>query len=292
MTTEVFAPAKVNLTLHVTGRRDDGYHLLDSLVVFAGVGDRLRLTPAAATALTVGGPSAAGVPTDGSNLILRAAALMGGPPVAIHLDKCLPPASGIGGGSADAAATLRALEQMGRQRVSDFEAGVLRLGADVPVCLAGRPCRMEGIGERLSPAPALPPVWLVLVNPGCPVPTGAVFAALQGRFGAGMGTMPERFADAPDLADWLSVQRNDLQPPALTLAPPVADALAALSVTAGCLLARMSGSGGTCFGLFADEPTARAAAARITTAEPGWWVAAAPIYRANGHDDSRQLATG
>ena len=192
MTTEVFAPAKINLTLHVTGRRDDGYHLLDSMVVFAGVGDRLRLSPAPATHLTVGGPFATGVPTDGTNLILRAAALMAGSPVAIHLEKCLPLASGIGGGSADAGATLRALTAMGgRPAVPDFDAAVLGLGADVPVCLAGRPCRMEGIGERLSPAPALPQVWLVLVNPGCPVPTGAVFVALQGRFGPGMGEMPE-----------------------------------------------------------------------------------------------------
>ena len=278
MTTEVFAAAKINLTLHVTGRRDDGYHLLDSLVVFAGVGDRLRLVPAPATQLTVGGPFAAGVPLDQSNLVLRAAALMDGPPVAIHLDKCLPPASGIGGGSADAAATLRGLAELGwRENGPDFEGAVLGLGADVPVCLAGRPCRMEGIGERLSPAPALPPVWLVLVNPGCPVPTGAVFAALQGRFGAGMGALPKGFADAPGLAGWLLTQRNDLQPPALTLAPPVADALAALAGVPGCLVARMSGSGGTCFGLFADEVAARAAAARIKAAEPGWWVVAAPV---------------
>ena len=277
MATEVFAAAKVNLTLHVTGRREDGYHLLDSLVVFAGVGDRLRLTPAPDTTLTVGGPFAAGVPTDGSNLILRAAALMDGPPVAIHLDKCLPPASGIGGGSADAAATLRALSAMGWQARPEFDAVVLRLGADVPVCLAGHPCRMQGIGERLSPAPALPDCWLVLVNPGCPVPTGPVFAALQGRFGPGMGALPDRFDDATDLSRWLSAQRNDLQPPALTLAPPVADALSALTGLPGCLLARMSGSGGTCFGIFASDAAAGAGAAQISAAEPGWWAVAAPV---------------
>ena len=277
MATEVFAAAKVNLTLHVTGRREDGYHLLDSLVVCAGVGDRLRLTPAPHMTLTVGGPFAAGVPTDGSNLILRAAALMQGPPVAIHLDKCLPPASGIGGGSADAAATLRALRGMGWQAQPDHDAAVQRLGADVPVCLAGRPCRMQGTGERLSPAPALPPCWLVLVNPGCPVPTGPVFAALQGRFGPGMGELPERFDDATALSRWLSAQRNDLQPPALTLAPPVGDALSALTGLPGCLLARMSGSGGTCFGIFASDAAARSGAAQITAAEPGWWAVAAPV---------------
>ena len=278
MTTEGFAPAKINLTLHVTGRRDDGYHLLDSLVVFAGVGDRLRLTPAPVARLTISGRFAAGVPVDGTNLIQRAAALMDGPPVAIHLDKCLPHASGIGGGSADAAATLRVLTAMGhRPAIADFDAAVLGLGADVPVCLAGRPCRMQGIGERLSAAPALPPLWLVLVNPGCPVPTGAVFAALQGRFGAGMGDPPEGFVNVRELAGWLLSRRNDLQPPAVTLAPPVADALAALASVPGCLLARMSGSGGTCFGLFADEAGAHAGSARIAVAEPGWWVVAAPV---------------
>ncbi|MGQ0563997.1 MAG: 4-(cytidine 5'-diphospho)-2-C-methyl-D-erythritol kinase [Gemmobacter sp.] len=272
-----FAPAKVNLTLHVTGRRDDGYHLLDSLVVFAGVGDRLRFAPAQTTTLTIGGPFAAGVPTDGTNLILRAAALMDGPMVAIHLDKRLPPASGIGGGSADAAATLRALAEMGGRARPDFDAAVLRIGADLPVCLAGRPCRMQGIGERLSPAPALPPAWLVLVNPGVPVPTGAVFAALQGRYGPGMANLPDRFDDVQALARWLATQRNDLQAPALALAPPVAEALAALSAQRDCLLARMSGSGGTCFGLFADEPKAQAAAAGIISAERQWWAAAASI---------------
>ncbi len=278
MTTEVTAPAKINLTLHVTGRRDDGYHLLDSLVVFAGVGDRLHLSPAPVMSLTVGGPFAAGVPADGTNLILRAAALMDGAPLAIHLDKRLPPASGIGGGSADAAATLRALTAMGHSpRVPDFDAAVLALGADVPVCVAGRPCRMGGIGERLSDIPELPPFWLVLVNPGCPVPTGPVFAALQGQFGTDMGVLPERFADAQALARWLLSQRNDLQPPALTLAPPVADALAALAQVPGGLMARMSGSGGTCFGLFADKATAQAGAARIAAAEPEWWVTAAPV---------------
>jgi 4-diphosphocytidyl-2-C-methyl-D-erythritol kinase len=278
MTTEAFAAAKINLTLHVTGRRDDGYHLLDSLVVFAGVGDVLHLSPAPVTTLTVGGPFAAGVPGDGSNLILRAAALMDGPPVAIHLDKRLPPASGIGGGSADAAATLRALHSMGgRPAWANFDADVLRLGADLPVCLAGRPSRMEGIGERLSAAPTLPPVWLVLVNPGCPVPTGAVFAALDGRFGPGMGALPEGFANAHDFAQWLSAQRNDLQSPAVALAPPVADALSALTDLPGCLLARMSGSGGTCFGLFEDEVGARTGAARVAAAEPGWWAVAVPV---------------
>jgi 4-diphosphocytidyl-2-C-methyl-D-erythritol kinase len=274
--TTAFAPAKVNLTLHVTGRRADGYHRLDSLVVFAGVGDRLSLTPAADTRLTVDGPFAAGVPADGTNLVLRAAALMDRA-ARIRLEKNLPAASGIGGGSADAAATLRALSAMGaRPRSPDHAAAVLALGADVPVCLAGRPCRMEGIGEKLSPIPPLPPLWLVLVNPGVAVATGAVFAALAGRFGAPMA-LPGRFTDAPDLAAWLATQRNDLEPPALALAPAVGQALDALRGQPDCLLARMSGSGGTCLGLFASAPAARAAAARIAAAPSRWWSVSAPV---------------
>jgi 4-diphosphocytidyl-2-C-methyl-D-erythritol kinase len=276
MATEAFAPAKVNLTLHVTGRRADGYHLLDSLVVFAGVGDRLSFAPEGETSLTVMGPFSEGVPADGSNLILRAAALLEGPPVAITLDKRLPPASGIGGGSADAAATLRALQGMGHWPRAGFADAVLRLGADVPVCLAGRPCRMEGIGDRLSPVPTLPPCWLVLVNPGVPVPTGAVFRALQGRFGTGMA-LPADFPDVATLADWLRQQRNDLEPPALALAPPVGVALSALTGTDGCLLARMSGSGGTCFGLFGSQASAQAAQGALARANPGWWVQAAAV---------------
>jgi 4-diphosphocytidyl-2-C-methyl-D-erythritol kinase len=276
-----FAPAKVNLTLHVTGRRADGYHLLDSVVVFAGVGDDLAFAPADRTALTVDGPRAAGVPADATNLVLRAAAALDGPPVAIRLTKRLPAAAGIGGGSSDAAAALRGLMAMGHRPRGDIAALALALGADVPVCLAARPARMGGVGEILSPLPPLPPAWLVLVNPGVPVPTGACFAALAGRYGPPMPDLPPQgWPDAAALARWLSARRNDLEPAARALAPAVGQALAALAETPGCLLARMSGSGATCFGLFADAPAADAAAAGLTAAQGGWWVAAAPVLPA------------
>lgn len=275
---QAFAPAKVNLALHVTGRRDDGYHLLDSLVVFAGVGDDLTFAPAAETTLAIDGPRAAGVPADATNLVLRAAAQLQGPPVAIRLTKRLPAAAGIGGGSSDAAAALRGLLSMGHRPRGDLAALALSLGADVPVCLAGRPARMSGVGERLAPLPPLPPLWLVLVNPGVPVSTRACFAALAGRFGARMDDPPSAgWPDAAALARWLAAQRNDLEPPARRLAPPVDSALAVLATTPGCLLARMSGSGATCFGLYADATAAGAAADRIGGANPAWWVVAAAV---------------
>lgn len=275
-----FAPAKVNLALHVTGRRDDGYHLLDSFVVFAGVGDDLAFTPAAETTLSIDGPRAAGVPADATNLVLRAAALMQGPPVEIRLTKRLPAAAGIGGGSSDAAAALRGLLAMGHQPKGDLAALALSLGADVPVCLAGRPARMSGVGEGLAPLPPLPPLWLVLVNPGVPVSTGACFAVLAGRFGPAMDDLPPAgWPDAAALARWLAAQRNDLEPPARMLAPPVADALAGLAATPGCLLARMSGSGATCIGLYAEAGNAQAASAQIAAAQPGWWAVAAAVMR-------------
>lgn len=265
-TTEAFARAKVNLSLHVTGKRADGYHLLDSLVCFAGVGDTVTVTPADTLTLEVTGPEAQAL--EGENLVTRAARLMGGN-AALHLDKHLPVASGIGGGSADAAATLRALQALGRPLPAD--ADVLRLGADVPVCLNGRAVRMTGIGEGLAPAP-LPPAWLVLCNPRVGVSTADVFRGLEG-FGAPMPEVPA-FADAGALARWLEGTRNDLEPPALRLAPVIADVKAALAAQDGCLIARMSGSGATCFGLFATEAQARKGAASLP---PAWWSAAAPL---------------
>ena len=183
-------------------------------------------------------------------------------------------ASGIGGGSADAAATLRLLSRLWNVALPPADA-VLALGADVPVCLSGRACRMQGIGESLTPL-GLPPFWIVLANPGVPVATGAVFAGLASRRNPGMGAMPA-FPDAACLFDWLAHQRNDLEPPAVALAPPVGAALAALGAQPGCRLARMSGSGATCFGLFAAQAPALAAADALRAAEPGWWVAAAPV---------------
>lgn len=269
MAVEVLARAKLNLALHVVGRRADGYHLLDSLVGFAAVGDVVRARASGVLSLTVTGPMGAGLGAGPDNLVLRAAALVG--PAALELEKHLPLASGIGGGSADAAATLQALVALGGRMPS--EAQVLGLGADVPVCLHGRPVRMEGIGEVLTPV-GLPPAWVVLVNPGVEVSTPAVFRALQSRSNASMGAVP-RFADAVELAGWLAARRNDLQAPALGLRPEIGAVLAALEGVEGCLLARMSGSGATCFGLFAEARAAEAAAQAL--ARPGWWVKAAAL---------------
>ncbi|HQU68820.1 MAG TPA: 4-(cytidine 5'-diphospho)-2-C-methyl-D-erythritol kinase [Albidovulum sp.] len=279
MAIEVIAPAKVNLALHVTGRRPDGYHLLDSLVVFADLGDRLRIEAAQTLSLAVTGPFAAGVPTDGTNLVLKAAVLMAGKGARITLDKQLPHGGGIGGGSSDAAATLRALSRLWDAPLPGATA-VLSLGADVPVCLmAPAPQRMRGIGEDLTPVPALPAAYLVLVNPGVPVPTREVFA----RLAAGAGTDNHGLSpltEAPDFdafADWLHAQRNDLEAPAIATAPVITKVLAAVRKTEGCALARMSGSGSTVFGLFRDGDAAAKAAARIGAEAPGWWARAARI---------------
>jgi 4-diphosphocytidyl-2-C-methyl-D-erythritol kinase len=280
MAVEETAPAKLNLALHVTGRRADGYHLLDSLVAFAGPGDRIAAMPAAALSLHVTGPGAAAVPPGRDNLVLRAARLFDDPPggAALTLDKRLPAAGGLGGGSSDAAATLRALARLWDRPLPD-RAAILGLGADVPVCLTPRCWRMRGVGEHLSPGPELPPLWAVLVNPGVPVATPSVFAALQCRENPPLPAPPARFADAAALAAWLGKARNDLETPARLHAPAIDDALAALRATPGVLLARMSGSGATCFGLYAEPSRARLAAAAISGARPGWWVTDAAFLR-------------
>ncbi len=267
--------AKVNLALHVTGRRADGYHLLDSLVVFAGIGDRLEAEPADGLSLSLTGPQASGLGAGADNLVLRAAMLLRPPGrgAALRLTKVLPVAAGIGGGSADAAAALRLLGRLWRVGAPDA-AAVLSLGADVPVCLGLKPARMRGIGEDLA-AVALPAFWIVLANPGVPVATGAVFAGLARRDNEPMAAAPP-FPDAATLFGWLAAQRNDLEPPARAIAPAIDAALAALAAQPGCGLARMSGSGATCFGLFAAEAAARAAADALRRAEAGWWVSAAP----------------
>lgn len=277
-TTE-FAPAKVNLALHVTGRRADGYHLLDSLVVFAGVGDQVSAAPASALSLMITGPQSANLLVTDDNLVLRAARAMGVQTWHLTLDKRLPVASGIGGGSADAAATLRLMARLTGQSLPPA-ATVLRLGADVPVCLAGQPVRMTGIGEGLHPlAHPLPPTWLVLVNPGQAVSTPEVFRALERRDNAPMQAMP-RLRDAAELAAWVAMQRNDMEPAATRLLPVIADVRRALSAQPGCLLSRMSGSGATCFGMFADPLSAHAAAQAVARTHAEWWVADAPVFAA------------
>ncbi|MFQ5774252.1 MAG: 4-(cytidine 5'-diphospho)-2-C-methyl-D-erythritol kinase [Kiloniellaceae bacterium] len=290
--------AKVNLFLHVTGRRADGYHELDSLIVFAGVGDDLEIRPSTDLTLAVDGPfaaalSAAGAPGPGAgNLVLHAAEILRArcgvaAGARLRLTKSLPVAAGLGGGSADAAAALRGLARLWALELSDAELARLgaALGADVPVCLAGRPSLVGGIGDRIAPAPPVPPAWLVLVNPGAPLATGAVYAARHGPF-ARPAEWSGAAADAVEFAARLAERRNDLEPAARALAPEVGQALAALAGTADCLLARMSGSGATCFGLYARRERARAAAAHIAAERPAWWVRAAPVLRhePNGPD--------
>lgn len=268
------APAKVNLTLHVTGQRADGYHLLDSLVCFAEVGDRISAEADSGLSLALTGPEAGALTAGADNLVLRAARAFGPdtPGARLVLDKHLPTASGIGGGSADAAATLRLLARLWRRALPAPET-VLALGADVPVCLAGRTARMTGIGGHLASAPVLPPVWAVLANPRVEVPTPSVFRALKRRDGRSMPADLPRLRSAAELAIWLRMMRNDLEAPAVAVAPVVAEVIATLTALPGCLMARMSGSGATCFGLFPDPLAAAAAAASLRRQRAGWWVA-------------------
>ncbi|WP_145138081.1 4-(cytidine 5'-diphospho)-2-C-methyl-D-erythritol kinase [Roseomonas gilardii] len=266
-----FAPAKVNLFLHVTGRREDGYHLLDSLAVFAGVGDELVASPAEALTLEIDGPEGGALAAEPDNLVLRAARLLaeshgvsGG--ATLRLTKRLPVASGIGGGSADAAAALRLLSRQWRLTLPP-EAAVTRLGADVPVCVASRAARMGGIGEELVPAPRFPTYGLLLANPRIPLSTPAVFRARAPGF-TPPAELPASWPDARAMAEDLRRCANDLEAPARQLCPAVTEVLAAIASRKDCLLARMSGSGATCFGLFPDPASARTAAGSLPS---GWW---------------------
>ena len=273
------ARAKVNLHLHVTGRRADGYHLLDSLVVFAEAADAVTVAPApgdsGALSLSLGGPEAGALVAEADNLVLRAARLLAEeagrplPGAALALEKRLPVASGIGGGSADAAAALRALDRFWGLGLgaAQLEALALRLGADVPVCLASRPARMAGVGEVLTAAPGLPAFGMVLANPRVSLPTPRIFAARTGEFSS-PASLPAGWADVAAMAATLQGLRNDLEPPAMALCPPIAEVLAALRALPGALLARMSGSGATCFAVFADAAGAERAAEALPAV---WW---------------------
>ena len=284
-TTTAFAAAKINLCLHVTGKRADGYHLLDSLVAFAGIGDSLGVEPADDIVLHLKGPNAAALREEANNIVLKAARLLAPfrtipPPVgaALTLRKVLPVASGIGGGSADAAAALRLLCSFWKIDLPEQTLAriALSLGADVPVCLQSRPVRLRGVGEFLEPLPALPPAWLVLVNPRVEVSTPAVFRERSGPFGTPVPALPE-WPDAAALARFLKTCRNDLSEAAIRIAPRIACVLDALEQQQNCLLARMSGSGATCFGLFERRDHAEKAAAGLMRHHPGWWVETAPL---------------
>lgn len=277
-TARVFAPAKINLTLHVTGHRDDGLHNIDSLVMFADIGDIVTVRRADASSLELTGAMAEITPEGEDNLVLRAARLMG---VEAHvtLEKALPVAAGIGGGSGDAAATLRALSDLTGRPIPD---DLLALGADTPVCCAAPSgaARMQGVGERVTPLPDLPELHAVLVNPNIPVMTAEVFRRLTRRENPSMPDTIPAGTDAVTLIEWLQGQRNDLQEPAIACEPVIEQVFSTLEVTPGCMLARMSGSGGTCFGLYADAETAASAAGRLKESHPGWWVAATRLNRA------------
>lgn len=296
------APAKVNLFLHIGDKRADGYHDLTSLVVFPDVGDEIAGEAQTELELAIVGPFAKTLNEEEgrliaplapaghapqhaagrmTNLVLRAAqalrhqALAMGRPVAgakIVLTKNLPIASGIGGGSADAAATIRILNELWALNlpVDTLRAVGLTLGSDVPVCIASAPQWMEGRGEHVSPGPTLPAMAMVLVNPGVAVPTAPVFQALKIKSGGARPVAPQAFSSARDVAAWLKAEtRNDLQSPAIGIAPQISDVLQRLDAQPGCLLARMSGSGATCFGLFETDGAAARAAAAMPEA---WWV--------------------
>jgi 4-diphosphocytidyl-2-C-methyl-D-erythritol kinase len=285
-----FAPAKVNLYLHVTGRRADGYHLLDSLVAFADIGDRLIAEPATSLSLAITGPEARNLASLGEdNLVLRAARLLAdhagiSQGAALHLEKYLPVTAGIGGGSSDAAAALRALTRLWHVPIGERELCELgaRIGADVPACLQRRAVWVGGVGEQLEPAGALPQSGILLVNPRKPLPTAGVFAARRGQFGSSgrFAPMPE---DAAGLVRMLSPRRNDLTEAAIGHVPEIREVLAWLAALPGSLLARMSGSGATCFALFSDPAAAKKACAALSAAEPKWWCAAGGFVAAEGH---------
>ncbi len=281
---ETEAPAKVNLFLHVRGRRPDGYHDLESLIGFVDVADTVHVAPAPEFRFIVQGPMAAALSLgdDEDNLCVRAARALAArlgraPDLALTLVKRLPVASGIGGGSADAAATIKVLCRFWGAELPQAETAALALslGADVPVCLVGAAAEIFGVGDDVRPVPPLPGGALVLVNPGVELPTGRVFRGWNGVRQETLPWVPPPSAAA--LAASLMKRRNDLTEPAVALVPEIAEVLAALSARPDCLLARMSGSGATCFGLFEDFAVADAAAEIMQATHPTWWVRAARL---------------
>jgi 4-diphosphocytidyl-2-C-methyl-D-erythritol kinase len=281
------APAKVNLTLRILGRRADGYHELESLVVFAGCGDHLTFDAGPSLDLTVSGPTAGQSGAVADNLVLRAAKALADkfPGLTVGrfaLTKELPAGAGLGGGSADAAAALRLLNDANGLKLDDERvvAVARATGADVPVCLDPRPRVMRGIGDILSAPLALPKLGIIIVHPGIAMPTPPVFKALgltpgeRCAAGTASGPVPD---EREALLAWLAGERNDLEPPAIGIAPAIADVIRAIAALPGCRLARMSGSGSACFGLFDTEAAAAAAAGGLAEAHPGWWARASSI---------------
>ena len=307
----LLAPAKINLALHVTGRRADGFHDLDTLTVFADIGDQVEIEEADELSLSVTGPFAAHAPGDASDLAWRAATAFfkhvtdplppvgrglgegsSGPPatlvrphpqplpttrgrgVAIRVEKNIPAGAGLGGGSSDAAAVLAGLDRHFATRLPDeaLAAIGLKLGADVPMCLAGHALRARGIGENIQTIEDWPPLPMVLVWPGRAVSTAEVFKTLARRDNPPLAEPPPNPL-VEGLTSWLSTCRNDLEAPALAIAPEIGETLAALRATENCLLARMSGSGSACFGIYSTDDEADKAAAELKAIRTGWWIA-------------------
>ena len=274
---KVTAHAKVNLTLHVVGQRANGYHELQSLVCLTEFGDQIHLSPAADFSFQVIGPYASGIPVDESNLVVQAAKFMAQKhskslDCQIILEKNLPMASGIGGGSSDAAAVMRALSQYFSVPLPNVDE-LMTLGADIPVCMTTGLTLMEGAGEDVTQLSAAPNWGVVLVNPNVGVSTPAVFNALNSKRNLPMQDVAENCVDIA----WLGDQRNDLEPPAMAMVPEVGAVVGAISAAPHCHMARMSGSGATCFGVFADIKHANAAAERLQRAHPDWWVVSTKI---------------
>jgi len=284
-TVEVFAPAKINLTLHVTGQLPNGYHTLDSLVAFADIGDTVTLHSPGPADLLVSGPEAVPELASPDNIMWMAATKFWTPDrsLSMHLDKHLPMASGIGGGSADAAAVYRGLlllraavegHDQPRDPTTQDARDLLEIGADVPMCVLSEPARIRGIGEQIEPVPDLFPYPVVLVNPRAPVSTPAVFKGLTVKDNPGHDPWPGDFEDRSAILGWLGAQRNDLQAPAIRDCPAIARVLQVLNQIDTCRLARMSGSGATCFALFEKMHEAISAAEAISVSHPEWWVRA------------------
>ena len=272
------ARAKINLFLHVGARREDGFHPLQSLAIFTAFGDHLTVEEAEELSLKVEGPFAVAL-TEGDNLVLKAARALaahaGRPARAkITLTKNLPVASGMGGGSADAAAALRLLAELWQLDVDESVLCAIakELGSDIPVCVPSAPAFMEGRGEILTPISALPRLPMLLVNPGVAVPTKDVFANLKDRRGAEMTLPRGRFNDLADLLRFLEITGNDLEAPALALQPVIGEVLSSLRSVPGALFTRMSGSGATCFALMPDDGGCARAAAMLKEKHPDWWV--------------------
>lgn len=277
----MLAPAKINLMLHITGRRDDGYHLLQSLTCFADIGDEVTLTPSPGFKLATTGYFAGAI--DGENLVVKAALALASackvkPHGTITLDKKLPVGAGLGGGSADAAATLKLLSSHWHCRIpQSLAAG---LGSDIPACIESQPCWMEGAGEIITPLRMNFDLPVLLVNPGVHVSTPDVYRALKVPFNEPL-TLPRSFTKAK-LMDFLRSTRNMLEAPAITIAPVIDELLSVLRATKGCQLARMSGSGSTCFAIFSSQESLLAAQQALRKSHPDWWVKKTTLQGTHG----------